>query len=131
MPLIARLLKMVNFILFKAILPYEAHIEKDIRLEHYGLCVVLHPNVTLGRNVTIYHNVTLAAETWVGSEHRIWVGDNVVIGTGAIIVGRSDQSLYIGDNAKIGAGAVVTRDVEAGQTVVGSPARPLGHVVST
>lgn len=125
LPLVARLLKTLNFVLFKAILPYEADIQRDVRLEHYGLGVVIHPNVTLGSRVTIYHHVTLAAETWVGSEHRLVVGDDVLIGAGAIVVGRSNQTLMIGDGARVGAGAVVTKDVAPGQTVVGSPARPL------
>jgi serine O-acetyltransferase len=126
---VARLLKFVNFVCFKAILPYQANIQRDIKLEHYALGVVVHPNVTIGSNVKIYHNVTLAAETWVGSEHRIVVGDDVVIGAGAIVVARTDTSLYIGAGARIGAGAVVTRDVAAGQTVVGSPARPIYSIV--
>ncbi len=127
---IARLLKTLNFILFKAILPYQAEIQRDIHLDHYGLGIVIHPNVTIGCRVRIYHQVTLAAETWVGSEHRIFIGDDVTIGAGAIILGRSNQSLIVGDHAFIGAGSVVTRDVAAGQTVAGSPARPLSASVS-
>ena len=127
LPVVARLLKMVNFVLFKAILPYEADIQRDIRLEHYGLGVVIHPNVNIGSRVKIYHHVTLAAETWIGSEHRLIIGDDVLIGAGAIIVSRSNQTLVIGDGARIGAGAVVTKDVAPGQTMVGSPARPLAR----
>lgn len=123
--LLARFLKFVNFVCFKAILPFQADIQPDLKLEHYALGVVVHPNVTIGRNVKIYHQVTLAAETWVGSEHRIYVGDDVVIGAGAIIVARTDTSLYIGDGARVGAGSVVTKSVPAGQTVAGSPARQI------
>lgn len=126
-PLVPRLLKTVIFLVFHAILPCEAVVGRDLMLEHYGLGVVIHPNVTLGDRVRIYHGVTLAAETWVGSEHRIFVGDDVVIGAGAIIVARTNTSLYIGNGARIGAGAVVTKDVPPGVTVVGSPARPLSH----
>ena len=124
-PFVPRLLKTLIFLVYNAILPCEAVIERDLELEHYGLGVVVHPIVTIGPHVRIYHHVTLAAETWVGSPHRIFVGDNVTIGAGAIILARTTQSLIIGDGACVGAGSVVTRDVPAGQTVVGSPARPL------
>ena len=120
---VARFLKAVNFILFKAILPCEAIFEQDLKLEHYGLGVVIHPNVTIGRRVTIYHHVTLAAETWVGSPYGIVIGDDVLIGAGAIVIARANVSLKVGNAANIGAGAVVTKDVAPGTTVVGVPAR--------
>ncbi|MGL4501613.1 MAG: serine O-acetyltransferase [Planktothrix sp.] len=122
---VARLLKAINFLVFHAILPPECEIEKDIQLCHYGLGVVVHCNVKIGHRVKIYHHVTLAAQTWVGSEHKIFIEDDVIIGSGAAIIGRGNQSLTIGNNAKIGANAVVTHDVLPGQTVVGVPARPL------
>lgn len=124
-PRLAKAYKWTNFLLFKCLLPFEARIERDLILEHYALGVVVHPNVTIGRGVRIFHHVTLATQTWIGSPHRIVVGDGVMIGTGAIVIGRGDQSLHIGDGAIIGAGAVVTGDVAAGLTVVGAPARPI------
>jgi serine O-acetyltransferase len=121
----AKALKFLNFMLFKCLLPFEADIQKDLKLEHWAVGVVIHPNVRIGKRVRIYHQVTIATETWIGSPYRVTVGDDVVIGVGAIIVGRGNENLSIGDGAVIGAGAVVTGNVAAGQVVVGVPARPL------
>jgi serine O-acetyltransferase len=121
--LIARFLKLLNFLLFHCILPYEAEIERDIMLAHYGLGIVIHPNVKLGRRVKIYQHVTLATTTWIGSEYKIIIGDDVVIGAGAVVITKENQTLEIAAGAKVGANAVVTRDVVRGDTVVGVPAR--------
>ncbi len=123
--LFAKLLKTVNYLVYHAVLPYQAVIERDIILEHYGLGVVIHPNVTLGHRVRIFQHVTIAAETWVGSPHRVVIGDDVVIGAGACIIPSPDSGLEIGASAQVGANAVVKKPVEPGQTVVGVPAKPL------
>jgi serine O-acetyltransferase len=125
---IAKFLKLVNFLCFHCVLPYEAEIERDIILAHYGLGVVIHPNVKIGRRVKIYQHVTLATTTWIGSEYRIVIRDEVVIGAGAVVITKANQSLTIGTGAKVGANAVVTSDIRSGDTVVGVPARSLQKV---
>ena len=55
-----------NFLVYKAILPCEAVVGAGLTLDHYGLGIVIHPNVTIGDRVRIYHGVTLAAETGLG-----------------------------------------------------------------
>jgi serine O-acetyltransferase len=123
-PLLPRMIKLLIFVLFHAVLPPEARIQPDIRLEHYALGIVIHPNTTIGRGVKIWHNVTLAAETTVGSPSRLVVEDDVMIGASAQIIARVNQPLVIGRGASVGAGAVVTGSVAPGATVVGVPARP-------
>jgi serine O-acetyltransferase len=128
MPRLAKAIKGLTFIVFHAILPPEAEVGVNLDLAHYGLGIVIHPNVTIGNNVTIYHHVTIAVRSWVDSPHRIYIGNNVLIGAGAVILSPEDQSLYIGDGAKIGANAVVTKDVPKNETVVGVPARSISCI---
>jgi serine O-acetyltransferase len=122
---VAKALKLLNYLLFKCLLPFEAELQGEVDLRHWALGVVVHPQVRIGQNVVIYHHVTLAGETWVGSPHRIIIEDNVFIGVGAVVLGSDSGDLRIGKGAKIGAGAVVVCDVASSQTVVGIPARPV------
>ena len=78
--------------------------------------IIIARNVKLGKNVTILHNVTIAEEN---KEKITIIEDNVMIGTGAVIL----KNVHIGKGAKIGANAVVTKDVPEGATVVGIPAK--------
>jgi maltose O-acetyltransferase len=79
----------------------------------------------LGPNVQIYcpqhHKDPVLRKDGLEIARPVFIGENVWVGGGAIIMG----GVHIGDNAIIGAGSVVTRDVRAGMTVVGNPAREM------
>ena len=89
-----------------------------LRLPHSGRGVVLHPASSLGSDVTLYHQVTLGVS---GGGIPPTLEDGAYIGAGAKIVGN----LTVGERAKVGANAVVVKDVPAGVSVGGVPARPL------
>ena len=83
---------------------------------------VIGETAEIGDDVTIYQNVTLGGtnpSTGIGGKRHPTLGNNVVIGSGAQILGP----VVIGDGAKVGANSVVTKDVPPGATVVGIPAR--------
>lgn len=83
---------------------------------------VIGETAEIGNNVTIYQCVTLGgtnpSDGIAGKRHPT-IGDNVVIGSGAQVLGP----ILVGADARIGANAVVTRDVAPGSTMVGIPAR--------
>lgn len=88
-------------------------------------------NVTVGRHAHIHISATVAHDVVLGDFATVSPGANlsgaVTVGAGAFIGSAASvrQELTIGDDAVVGLGAVVVRDVPAGATVVGSPARPL------
>ena len=95
-----------------------AQIGKGFFIDH-GTGVVIGETAIIGDNVTLYQGVTLGG---TGKEHgkrQPTIGNNVMISTGAKILG----SFKIGDNSKIGAGSVVLEEVPANSTVVGVPGR--------
>jgi serine O-acetyltransferase len=95
-----------------------ARIGERFFIDH-GMGVVIGETTEIGDNVTLYQGVTLGG---TGKEHKKrhpTLGNNVVVGTGAKILG----SMTIGDNVKIGANAVVLTPVPANSTVVGVPGR--------
>lgn len=124
-PGMAKVVKCANYVLHKTLLPVEATVGEGLILEHYALGIVIHPQVEIGSGCRIYHHVTLATATWIGSPHKIVIGDRVTIGAHSIVVARPNTSLRIGDGAFVGAGSVVTKDIPAGEVWAGNPARLL------
>jgi serine acetyltransferase len=122
---LAFLLKTFNFVVYKAILCYQCEIEGDLYLVHNGFGSAIHPNVTIGKRVRMFHHVTLAAETLPGSEPRITIEDDCVIGAYAIVLGNDRGGITIGRGSIIGAGTIVNRDVPPGSTIVAMPSRPV------
>lgn len=94
-------------------------IGKGTVFPHDALGCVFHPEVKIGENCKILHGVTMGGRA--GHKGLPIVGDNVVIGTHAQILGN----VKIGNNAIVGAGAIVTHDVEENTVVVGNPAKVL------
>lgn len=116
---IAWLLKFSNYLLFRAVLPYEVQTGRGLQLWHRGLGTVVHPNIEIGEGVRIAHGVTIAGTP----EHKSYIEDHVTIAAGAIVIPRRMQPYRIGAGAVIGAGAIVVGDVPAGAIVRGEPAR--------
>uniref|UniRef100_A0A0E0KA15 serine O-acetyltransferase n=1 Tax=Oryza punctata TaxID=4537 RepID=A0A0E0KA15_ORYPU len=98
-----------------------ARIGCGILLDH-ATGVVIGETAVVGYDVSILHGVTLGGTGKESGDRHPKVGDGVLIGAGASVLGN----VHIGDGAKIGAGAVVLRDVADGTTAVGNPAKPIG-----
>ncbi|MBY3791307.1 serine acetyltransferase [Rhodococcus fascians] len=119
----AKLIKMVNFLVFHAVLPVECELKSKVTLWHRGLGTVIHPNSTIGSGVVIGHGVTFGASSNVaGSPLRVIIEDNVTIGAHAYIAGSRGRAIVIGEGSIIGAHAVVTEDVQSGARMVGPKA---------
>ena len=87
----------------------------------HGMGVVIGETAEIGDDVTLYHGVTLGGTSWKEGKRHPTLGRGVVVGAGAKILGP----ITIGDEAKIGSNAVVVKDVPAGATAAGIPARIL------
>nr|GEW66786.1 serine acetyltransferase 5 [Tanacetum cinerariifolium] len=95
-----------------------AKLGKGILFDH-ATGVVVGETAVIGNNVSILHHVTLGGTGKAGGDRHPKIGDGVLIGAGATILGN----VKIGAGAKIGAGSVVLIDVPPRATAVGNPAR--------
>ncbi len=85
----------------------------------HGMGVVIGETAEIGEDVTIYQGVTLGGTGKETGKRHPTIGDCVIIGTGASVLG----SVTVGEGAKIGAGSIVIKDVPPNSTVVGNPGR--------
>lgn len=95
-----------------------AQIGKNFFIDH-GTGVVIGETTIIGDNVILYQGVTLGGTGKETGKRHPTLGNNIMVGSGAKILG----SITIGDNTKIAAGAVVLSDVPPNSTVVGVPGR--------
>ena len=95
-----------------------ARIGRGLFIDH-GMGVVIGETAILGDNVTLFQGVTLGGTGKEKGKRHPTLGNNVVVGAGAKVLG----SFKIGDNVQIGANAVVVREVPANSVVVGVPGR--------
>ncbi|MGB1882369.1 MAG: serine O-acetyltransferase [Gammaproteobacteria bacterium] len=97
-----------------------ARIGRRFFIDH-GMGVVIGETAEIGDDCTLYHGVTLGGTSWEKGKRHPTLGNGVVIGAGAKVLGP----VNVGENARIGSNSVVVRDVEGGTTVVGVPGRPV------
>lgn len=95
-----------------------AKIGKRLFIDH-GMGIVIGETCEIGNDVTIYQGVTLGGTGKEKGKRHPTIGDNVLIATGAKVLG----SITVHENSKIGAGSVVLKEVPANSTVVGIPGK--------
>ncbi|MCM1989786.1 serine O-acetyltransferase EpsC [Oceanirhabdus seepicola] len=97
-----------------------AQIGKGLFIDH-GMGVVIGETTIIGDNVTIYQGVTLGGTGKEKGKRHPTIGDDVIVGAGAKILGN----IYIASGSKVGANAVVLKDTSKKSTAVGIPAKIL------
>ena len=97
-----------------------AQIGRRFFIDH-GMGVVIGETAEIGDDCTLYHGVTLGGTSWNKGKRHPTLGNGVVLGAGAKILGP----ITVGDGARVGSNAVVVKSVPPGATAVGIPARIL------
>lgn len=113
---LARLISQISRTLTGIEIHPGAQIGKRLFIDH-GMGVVIGETAVIGDDCLIYHQVTLGGMSAKDEKRHPTLGNNVMVGTGAKVLGN----IHIGDNVKIGANCIVIKDVEAGKTIIGVP----------
>jgi serine O-acetyltransferase len=95
-----------------------ARLAPGVFIDH-GMGVVIGETAEVGENVTLYQGVTLGGTSLKREKRHPTLGRNVVVGTGAAVMG----AITVGEGTRIGAGSVLVKDVPPGSVVVGVPGR--------
>ncbi len=118
--LLARFLSQVARLLTGIEIHPGAQIGRRFFIDH-GMSVVIGETTIIGDDVTLYQGVTLGGTGKEKGKRHPTLGNNVVVGAGAKILGN----VVLGENCRVGAGSVVLRDVPDNSTIVGVP----GHII--
>lgn len=97
-----------------------AVIGRRLVIDH-GMGLVIGETAEVGDDCLLFHGATLGGVSFTQGKRHPTLGNKVVIGSGAKVLGP----IQVGDGAKVGANSVVTKDVPSGSTVVGLPAKPV------
>ncbi|MBK6744761.1 MAG: serine O-acetyltransferase [Hydrogenophilales bacterium] len=114
----ARLLSWLARLLTNIDIHPGAQLGRRFFIDH-GAGVVIGETAEIGDDVTLYHGVTLGGTTWSKGKRHPTLGNGVVIGAGAKVLG----AITLGDQVRVGANSVVVKDVLARRTVVGIPGK--------
>ena len=117
-PVLPRLISHISRFLTGIEIHPGAKIGEGFFIDH-GMGVVIGETSEIGDNVSLYQGVTLGGTSHQRAKRHPTLGNNVVVGVGAQLIG----DITIGDNSKVGAGSVVVNSVPANATVVGVPGR--------
>lgn len=118
-PFVPRLISQVMRILTGIEIHPGAKIGKGFFIDH-GMGTVIGETAEIGKNCVMYHNVTLGGTGKHEGKRHPTIGDNVVVGTGAILIGR----VKVGNNVKIGADTfIINKEIPDNSTVVGTPGK--------
>ncbi|MEH6457019.1 MAG: serine O-acetyltransferase [Cocleimonas sp.] len=97
-----------------------AKIGRRFFIDH-GMGIVIGETAEIGDDCSLYHGVTLGGTSWNPGKRHPTLGNNVVVGAGAKILGP----IMVNDGARIGSNAVVVKEVPSGATIIGVPGRQI------